>query len=81
MSRDPIIDEVRTIRDAIAREHNYDLDSIFRMLRSHESSESPRVKLPPKRRGIREEDRKPVKAAQPNVAADKRHAAGSRTSK
>ena len=81
MSRDPIIDEVRKIRDVIAREHNYDLDSIFRMLRRHESSESPRVKLPPKRQRIRGEDRKPVKAAQQNVAADKRRTTGPRTSK
>ena len=49
MSRDPIVDEVRAIRDVIAREHNYDLDSIFRMLRRQESSKSPHVKLPPKR--------------------------------
>ena len=80
MSRDPIIDEVRAIRDVIAREHNYDLDSIFRMLRRHESSESRHVKLPPKRLRIREEHRKAVKAAQ-NVAADKRRTVGSRTSK
>ena len=49
MSRDPIIDEVRAIRDAIAREHNYDLDSIFRMLRAREAtSERFHVTLPPK---------------------------------
>lgn len=29
MSQDPIIDEVRAIRDAIAKEYNYDLNSIF----------------------------------------------------
>jgi hypothetical protein len=33
MSRDPILDEVRTIREGIAKEHDYDLDSIFEMLR------------------------------------------------
>lgn len=38
MSLDPVIDEVRAIRDAIAREHNYDLDSIFRMLRARETT-------------------------------------------
>ena len=81
MSRDPIVDEVRAIRDVIAREHNYDLDSIFRMLRRQESRESPHVKLPPKRLRIREEHPKPVKAAQQNVAAAKRRTAGSRTSK
>ena len=81
MSRDPIIDEVRAIRDGIAREHNYDLDSIFRMLRGRESSESPHVKLSPKRLRIREEHRKSAKAAQHHVAADKRRTSSSRTSK
>ena len=81
MSRDPIIEEVRAIRDAIARENNYDLDSIFRMLRRHESSESPHVKLAPKRLRVRKEHSKPVKAAQQNVAAAKRRTTGSRTSK
>ena len=32
MNKDPIVEEVRAVRDAIAREHNYDLDSIFDML-------------------------------------------------
>ena len=32
MNKDPIVEEVRAVRDAIAREHNYDLDSIFHML-------------------------------------------------
>ena len=50
MSRDPIIDEVRAIRDGIAREHNYDLDSIFRMLRTREmTSGRSHVTLPPRR--------------------------------
>ncbi len=49
MSRDAIIDEVRAIRDAIAREHNYDVDSIFRMLREHEATSGrPHVTLPPR---------------------------------
>lgn len=37
MNKDLIIDEMRAIRDAIAREHNYDLDSIFQMLCETES--------------------------------------------
>ena len=50
MSHDALIDEVRAIRDAIAREHNYDLDSIFRMFRDREAkSQEPHVRLPPKR--------------------------------
>ncbi len=50
MSRDPIIDEVRAIRDAIAKEHNYDLDSICRMLQTREvTSGRSHVTLPPRR--------------------------------
>jgi len=49
MSRDAIIDEVRAIRDAIAREHNYDVDSIFQMLREREATSGrPHVTLPPR---------------------------------
>lgn len=50
MNGDPIIDDVRAIRDAMAREHHYDLDSIFRMLRAREmTSGRPHVTLPPTR--------------------------------
>ena len=50
MIRDAIIDEVRTVRDAIAREHHFDLDSIFQALRDREAmSHRPHVTLPPKR--------------------------------
>ena len=49
MSHDSVIDEVRATRDAIAREHDYDLDSIFRMLRTREAkSERLHVTLPPR---------------------------------
>lgn len=65
MKRDPIVDEVRAVRDAIAREHNYDLATIFRMLRDvearsgreHVSPPPPMVQPLPK-------------AAQLHVAAD-----------
>ncbi|WP_437476023.1 hypothetical protein WME75_25450 [Sorangium sp. So ce1014] len=33
MINDPIVDEVRAIRDSIANEHNYDIDSIFESFR------------------------------------------------
>lgn len=33
MITDPIVDEVRAIRDSIAKEHNYDIDSIFESFR------------------------------------------------
>jgi hypothetical protein len=49
MSRDEILDEVRAIRDCIAREHDYDLESIFRMLEQAEvESGRPHVVLPPR---------------------------------
>jgi hypothetical protein len=66
MNRDPIVDEIRAIRDAIAREHDYDLDSIFQMLCEAESkSERVHVSPPPP-------DVKPMpNAAQVGVAADK----------
>lgn len=35
MTRDPILEEVRTIREGIAKEHDYDLDSIFEMFRQN----------------------------------------------
>jgi hypothetical protein len=65
MTRDPIVDEVRAIRDAIAREYNYDLDSIFQMLCEAESkSERLHVSPPPP-------DVEPLpNAAQLGVAAD-----------
>jgi hypothetical protein len=70
MSRDAIIDEVRAIRDAIAREHNYDLDSIFRMLREREATSGrPHVTLPPKPLQV-ERPTGPADAAQPGDAAN-----------
>lgn len=33
MTPDPIVDEVRAIRDAIAKEHDYDIDAIFEAFR------------------------------------------------
>ena len=65
MNKDPIVDEIRAIRDAIAREHNYDLDSIFQMLCEAESkSERMHVSPPPP-------EVEPLSnAAQLSVAAD-----------
>ena len=68
MSLDAIIDEVRAIRDAIAREHDYDLDSIFRMLRECErKSGVPHVTLSPKRL---DQPASPEHATQQGAAAD-----------
>jgi hypothetical protein len=33
---DPIVDEIRRIRDAHAAKFNYDLDAIFRDIKEHE---------------------------------------------
>ncbi len=70
MSRDAIIDEVRAIRDAIAREHNYDIDSIFLMLREREATSGrPHVTLPPKLLHV-ERPSGPADAAEQGAAAD-----------
>ena len=61
MNRDAIVDEVRAIRDSIAREYDYDLNSIFQMLRRAD-----------KKAGRRLPGSRPRKAAQQNVAAGKR---------
>jgi hypothetical protein len=46
MSRDPILDELRSIREAIAREHDYDVSAIFAMFRqSAAASGRPHVDL------------------------------------
>ncbi|MBN1608544.1 MAG: hypothetical protein JW940_18070 [Polyangiaceae bacterium] len=47
MKRDPIVEEVRTIRDGIAREYNYDLGAIFRMLREVEAKSGREHVSPP----------------------------------
>ncbi|WP_438013776.1 hypothetical protein WMF18_22890 [Sorangium sp. So ce315] len=49
MISDPLVDEVRAIRDAIAKEHDYDIDAIFEELRRLEASGRPTV--PPPVRG------------------------------
>lgn len=65
MSKDPIIDEVRAVRDAIAKEHEYSVASIFRMLREAEkrSGRAHGSPPPPKVEPL-------SKAAQLHVAAD-----------
>lgn len=67
MTTDTIVDEVRAIRDAIAREHDYDLASICRALREEARAAGIHtVSLPsrPVSRGTSET------AAQPTVAED-----------
>lgn len=67
MTNDPIVDEVRAIRDAIAREHDYDIAAICRAIREEARAAGVRtVTLPP--RAVAEVPR--ANAAQPDAAAD-----------
>jgi hypothetical protein len=50
MILDPIVEEVRAIRDEIAKECDYDIDAIFQALRRLEAASSaPHVSLPARR--------------------------------
>ena len=50
MWKDPIVEEVRAIRDAYARQFNYDLEAICRDLKEQEvKSGWAVISLPPKR--------------------------------
>jgi hypothetical protein len=48
--RDPIVEEVRAIRDAYAKEHGYDVKAIVAALQLEEAQSGRQViSLPPKR--------------------------------
>lgn len=50
MIRDPIVDEVRAIREAIAAEHGYNVKAIVEDLRRQEREQGvPNLSFPPKR--------------------------------
>ena len=50
MTSDPIVEEVRAIREEIARSFDYDIGKIFEAFRAMErESGQPRVSLPPRR--------------------------------
>jgi len=50
MISDSIVEEIRAIRDEIAKECDYDIDTIFRHLRHLEATSSaPRMSLSPRR--------------------------------
>jgi hypothetical protein len=50
MWRDPIVEEVRAIRDAYAKKFNHDIEAIYRNLKEQESkSDREFISLPPKR--------------------------------
>ncbi len=47
--RDPIVEEVRKVREAYAKRFNYDLDAICQDLRKHQGKEGRKVvSFPPK---------------------------------
>ncbi len=55
MVRDPIVEEVRAIRDEFAKQHNYDIDAIVRALQKASADGGRQVvSLPSKR--VREEN-------------------------
>ena len=45
MNDDPIVEEVRRIRDKLARQFNYDIHAIFADLRTRERVEDPAHRL------------------------------------
>lgn len=50
MHRDPIVEEVREVRDAYARELGYDINAILRSLQEEEAAAGTEVvSLPPRR--------------------------------
>jgi hypothetical protein len=59
MARDPIVEEVRAIRDAFAKEHGYDVKAIVRALQRRQANGEGRViSLKPKRRLRKQRERK-----------------------
>jgi hypothetical protein len=50
LSRDPIVEEVRAARDAIAKNYDYDIARIGRAMQERQAKNGrPIVRLPPKR--------------------------------
>lgn len=66
MRRDPIVEEVRKNREAIAREHGNDLEAIVAAFQQEDAAgDTPTVSLPPKRI-LKPAKRKPSKIRRPN---------------
>ena len=63
--RDPIVEEVRKHRAAIAREHGNDIEAILAAL-EREPDDTPTVSLPPKRLATRVRPRKARSTRRPN---------------
>lgn len=67
MSRDPIVEEVRRNREAIAREHGNDVDAIVAAFQREDATSGvTTVSFPPKRFMKSATRRKPVKIRRPN---------------
>lgn len=65
--RDPIVEEIRTHREAIAREHGNDLEAIVAALEGDASlDDAPIVSFSPKRLAKRTARRTAGKARRPN---------------
>ena len=59
MFRDPIVEEVRAIRETFAKEHGYDVKAIVRALQREEAESGRRVVfLSPKRLPKKQRERK-----------------------
>lgn len=66
MTRDPIVEEVRAVRDEIAKALDYDISAIFDAFRAHErASGRTTISLPP-----REPDEIAAEIAARRAAAD-----------
>ena len=79
MTSDTIVDEVRAIRDAIAREHDYDLASICRALREETRAAGIRtVDLPPRSVSSPADGNATQRAVAPDAPEPGSSAAGSR---
>ena len=59
MKDDPIVAEVRAIRDELAAQCGYDLKEIFRQLRQQQASSGRKYVRYPARRIVTTEDRRP----------------------
>lgn len=59
MVKDPIVEEVRAVRDEFAKRHNYDIDAIVRALQKASAEAGrPVVTLQPRAAGDGDEHRK-----------------------
>ena len=48
--RDPIVEEVRAVRDALAKEFDYDVEKLARAIQADEQAQGrPPLHLPPRR--------------------------------